>query len=61
MPEKTIKVKLEVREAKETKRKYLALVTDLGYTKKVISVDKATMAEILDIKVSELAKYISQN
>lgn len=47
MPEKTIKVKLEVREGKETKRKYLALITDLGYAKKIISVDTATIAEIL--------------
>lgn len=61
MPEKTIKVKLEVREGKETKRKYLALITDLGYAKKIISVDTATIAEILDIKVSELAKYLTQN
>lgn len=61
MPEKKITVKLEVREAKETKRKYLALIADLGYGKKVISVDTATIAEILDMKISELAQYIQKN
>lgn len=37
---------------------YLALFFDLGYTRKVLSVDRATIAEILGISVRELLEEI---
>lgn len=33
---------------------YMALYFDLGYTRKVLTVDRATIAEILGISVREL-------
>lgn len=40
---------------------YLALFFDLGYTRKVVSVDRAMIAELLDISVRELYRVVPEH
>lgn len=50
-------MKVEFLKSKEG-NEYLALYIDLGYTRKILSVDRCTIAELIDVSIRELYRIV---
>lgn len=58
--EKQFIVKVGTGTSKKTGNKYVQAYIDLGYRKINVSFDKATIAELFDISVSEIYKMLEK-